>query len=98
MLCVGTRVTTRGSSDSENSVSNPVNDGEASQIRIRRKKKKKKEGKGEGRNSSLEQQKTLDISLDTITIFKLWKHNSSSISYILASTLHSYKIDHFHHI
>lgn len=44
MLCVGTRVTTRGSSDSENSVSNPVNDGEASQIRIRRKKKKKKRG------------------------------------------------------
>lgn len=41
MLCVGTRVTTRGSSDSENSVSNPVNDGEASQIRIRRKKKKR---------------------------------------------------------
>jgi len=44
MLCVGTRVTTRGSSDSENSVSNPVNDGEASQIRIRRKKKKKSGG------------------------------------------------------
>lgn len=48
MLCVGTRVTTRGSSDSENSVSNPVNDGEASQIRIRRKKKKKKRGKEKG--------------------------------------------------
>lgn len=45
MLCVGTRVTTRGSSDSENSVSNPVNDGEASQIRIRRKKKKKSGGR-----------------------------------------------------
>lgn len=45
MLCVGTRVTTRGSSDSENSVSNPVNDGEASQIRIRRKKKKKRGGR-----------------------------------------------------
>lgn len=39
MLYVGICVTTRGSSDSENSVSNSVNDGEASQVGIGTRKK-----------------------------------------------------------